>query len=236
MSRLCQRCLAPINSSVEHRGTYQTVGSIGGSIGGSMVGSSVGRAVGSVAGPVGAAVGSIGGMIGGAIGGSNAGARGANAVCDAVDTNRDTVCKACKAQVRGRSSWFRGWGNSEDGSAAAAASFSAFSGEGHSLGNTASTPVAAPATFQAQLASQARQRNVSRLVGGPAAAEDVKTTQMADDEVLARQLQVELQPPAAAAEPPASQQWSVDDFSRQKQMDDDEALARQLQEEDERNR
>jgi hypothetical protein len=86
--RVCARCRNPIPDAAD-RQTYQKVGGVGGSLGASLGGSIL---LGSVLGPIGA----IGGAIAGSIAGARAGRQASDKVCDAVESNHDSFCQACR--------------------------------------------------------------------------------------------------------------------------------------------
>jgi len=97
---------------VQHRGAYQTGGSIAGSLGGSVGGSML---AGAVLGPVGA----IAGAIGGAVAGSRAGAAASSGICDAAEYAAEDLCPECKS-TPSRSTGQKQWGGGRlgDGSSA----------------------------------------------------------------------------------------------------------------------
>mmetsp|Transcript_13761 Transcript_13761/g.37668 ORF Transcript_13761/g.37668 Transcript_13761/m.37668 type:complete len:260 (-) Transcript_13761:114-893(-) len=108
--RVCARCRRQLPEVVQHRGAYQTGGSIAGSLGGSVGGSML---AGAVLGPVGA----IAGAIGGAVAGSRAGAAASGGICDAAEYAADDLCPDCKStpsRPTGQKQW--GGGRLGDGS------------------------------------------------------------------------------------------------------------------------
>lgn len=86
--RVCARCRNPIPEAA-NRQTMNTVGSLGGSLTASL-GASI--AVGSLLGPVGA----IGGALVGSVVGARAGREASNKVAEAVESQQDSMCPACR--------------------------------------------------------------------------------------------------------------------------------------------
>mmetsp|Transcript_33099 Transcript_33099/g.77461 ORF Transcript_33099/g.77461 Transcript_33099/m.77461 type:complete len:320 (-) Transcript_33099:64-1023(-) len=133
--RICARCRRELPPVVQHRGAYNTAGSVAGSLGTSMGGSML---LGAALGPVGA----IGGAIGGAIVGSRAGAAASQGVCDAVESTADDLCDDCKA-ASSKATPARDWGGGRLGTTSAPSTdtraSTASTARGEAAGQEAST-------------------------------------------------------------------------------------------------
>ena len=98
--RVCARCRNAIPEAA-NRQTINTVGSMGGSLGVSLGGSIL---AGSLLGPVGA----IGGAIAGSIAGAKAGRAASDKVAEAVESQQDSLCPACRKVTGYRQLFFSG--------------------------------------------------------------------------------------------------------------------------------
>jgi len=246
--KVCARCRRPMDEAVQHRGAWNTAGSVGGSLGTSIGGSML---VGSLLGPVGA----IGGALAGAVVGSRAGAAASDAACDAVEACADDVCERCKEESARRPAQKSDWGGGRLGSVDEVAAPSSGSyagappaqqGEPSAAGKVGEAAAAAGETLGRAASATGEtlsrgwsslSRSVSATFGGseePAAPRAGRTTDAVpfsgSGHVLGSGAPVEPRPVSRlVGGPQAPPPGAPAPAAARSQVDQDEALARQLQ-------